>query len=95
MGRVLPDRYPADGELEQDYLPLEHKLGRMLDYAVIQPRLRALYDWSARQLSQPELSDLLIDGTPADAWPPDDRQAWRPPRLSVTARALETLTAPR
>jgi hypothetical protein len=64
MGRVLPDTYPADGELE-DYLQLEHKLGRVLDYAVIQPRPRPLYDWSARQLDRPELSDLYIDGTPA------------------------------
>jgi hypothetical protein len=95
MGRVLPDDYPADGELEADYLPLEHKLGRVLDYAVIQPRYRALYDWSARQLDRPELSDLLVDGTPAYAWPPDDRHPWKPPRLPVTARALEALTAHR
>ena len=27
MGRVLPDRYPAEGDLE-DYLPLEHPFGR-------------------------------------------------------------------
>ena len=94
MGRVLPDDYPADGELE-DYLRLEHKLGRVLDYAVIQPRLRALYDWSARQLDRPELRDLLVDGTPAYAWPPHDRRAWEPPRLSITARALKTLTVPR
>ena len=93
MGRVLPDAYPADGELEE-YLRLEHKLGRVLDYAVIQPRLRSLYDWSARELDRPELADLLVDGTPAYAWAPDDRDAWQPPRLRL-ARALETLTAPR
>ena len=93
MGRVLPDDYPADGELE-DYLPLEHRFGRILDYAVIQPRLRPLYDWSAQQLGQPELSDLLVDGIPAYAWSPHDRQAWQPPRLTVAARALRTLTAP-
>ena len=94
MGRVLPDEYPADGELE-DYLQLEHKLGRILDYAVIQPRLRPLYDWSARELGRPELSDLLSDGAPTYAWPTDERQAWKPPRLPVTARALKALTAPR
>ncbi len=94
MGRVLPDNYPADGELE-DYLPLEHRLGRILDYAVIQPRLRPLYDWSARQLNRPELSDLVVDGTPAYAWPPQDRQAWKPPQLSIAARALRKLTAAR
>ena len=94
MGRVLPDDYPADGELE-DYLQLEHKLGRALDYGVIQPRLRPLYDWSARELDRPELSDLLIDDAPAYAWPPDDRHAWKPPRLPIIARALKTLTAAR
>ena len=93
MGRVLPDDYPADGELE-DYLQLERRLGRILDYAVIQPRLRPLYDWSARELDRPELSDLLVDGGPAYAWPPND-QAWKPSRLPITARAFKTLTAPR
>jgi hypothetical protein len=94
MGRVLPDGYPADGELE-DYLRLEHRLGRVLDYAVIIPRLRPLYDWSARELDRPELSDLLVDDAPAYVWPPDDREAWTSPRLRLAARALTTLTAPR
>ena len=29
MGRILPDDYPADGDLD-DYLELEHRLGRVL-----------------------------------------------------------------
>lgn len=94
MGRVLPDSYPAEGELE-DYLPLEHKLGRLFDYAVVLPRVRVLYDWSARELDRPEICDLLVDGTPAYVWAPDDRRAWTSPRLPVTARALGALTAPR
>jgi hypothetical protein len=75
LGRVLPDRYPADDDLDV-YLRAEHGFGRFLDYAVILPRLRRLYDWSARELRQPELVDLVIDGTPAYAWPPDDRRPW-------------------
>ena len=94
MGRVLPDRYPAGGELE-DYLRLERKLGRALDYAVILPRLRLLYDWSARQVDRPELSDLVVDGVPAYTWPADDREPWAAPRLPVVVRAVGTLTAPR
>jgi deazaflavin-dependent oxidoreductase (nitroreductase family) len=94
MGRVLPDEYPAGGDLEE-YLQLEHKLGRVLDYAVIQPRLRSLYDWSARELGRPELADLCSEGSPAYAWPPDDRDAWAPPRLAIAARTLKGLTAPR
>jgi hypothetical protein len=94
MGRVLPDDYPAGGELD-DYLRIERKLGRLLDYAVIQPRLRPLYDWSAGELERPELSDLVVDDAPAYVWPADDREAWQAPRLSVIARATTALTAPR
>ena len=94
MGRVLPDTYPAGAGLEE-YLPLEHRIGRMLDYAVVQPRLPALYDWSARELDEPGLRELVVDGRPAYAWSPDDRQEWEPPRLSPAARALRSITAPR
>jgi hypothetical protein len=94
MGRVLPDRYPVDDDLGV-YLRAEHTFGRVLDYAVIQPRLRRLYDWSARELGRPEISELVIDGTPAYAWSPDERREWKPPPLSVTARAMKIATAPR
>ena len=93
VAAYLGHRDLADGELE-DYLQIEHRLGRVLDYAVIQPRLRPLYDWSARELDRPALSGLLVDGGPAYAWPAADR-AWEPPRLAVAARALKALTAPR
>jgi hypothetical protein len=94
MGRVLPDTYPAGGDLD-DYIEVEHKLGRLLDYHVIHPRLPPLYDWSARELDHPKLSDLLVDGTPAYVWPPDDRRAWRAPSLPVIGRAVRAATAPR
>jgi hypothetical protein len=68
---------------------------RVLDYAVIQPRLRPLYDWSAQQLEQPELRGLLVDDGPGYAWPLHDRHVWKPGGLSSTARAVKTLTAPR
>ena len=92
LGRVLPDRYPADDDLDV-YLRAEHGFGRLLDYAVIQPRLRRLYDWSARELKRPELSELVVDGTPAYAWSPNDRREWAPPPLSVAARAFRAATA--
>jgi hypothetical protein len=94
LGRVLPDRYPADDDLAV-YLRDENGFGRLLDYAVIQPRLRPLYDWSASELERPEISELVIDGTPAYAWSPGDRQEWEPPSLSATARAMKIATAPR
>lgn len=94
LGRVLPDRYPAEDDLAV-YLRTENGFGRLLDFAVIQPRLRLLYDWSARELGRPEIADLVIDGTPAYAWSPDDRLEWAPPPLSATARAMGRVTAPR
>lgn len=94
LGRVLPDRYPADDDLDV-YLRAEHGFGRLLDYAVIQPRLRRLYDWSARELRRPELSELVVDGIPAYAWSPEDRREWTPPRLSISARTIGAATAPR
>lgn len=77
LGRVLPDRYPADDDLDL-YLRDEHGFGRLLDYAVILPRLRRLYEWSARELQRPELAGLVVDGIPAYAWSPDDRREWTP-----------------
>jgi hypothetical protein len=38
LGRVLPDRFPLARDVE-GYIADEHRLGRMLDYAVIVPRL--------------------------------------------------------
>jgi hypothetical protein len=93
MGRVLPDRYPAEGELDT-YLRAEHGFGRVLDYAVIQPRLQRLYAWSAGELERPELVALAVDGIPAYAWDPEERAEWQPPPLSLAARAIRALTAP-
>jgi hypothetical protein len=39
LGRVLPDRYPLEDELET-YLVDESSLGRLIDYGVIAPRAR-------------------------------------------------------
>ena len=46
---VLPDRYPLELDVES-YIADEQPLGRMLDYAVIVPRLQRLYEWSAQAL---------------------------------------------
>jgi hypothetical protein len=94
MGRVLPDRYPADEELAS-YLQAENGFGRMLDYAVFQPRLQRLYEWSAGELGRPEVAELISSGTPSYAWSPDDWEVWQPLPLPIAARALGTLTAPR
>ena len=94
LGRVLPDRYPADGRIET-YIQSERGLGRLLDYGVIGPRLQLLYEWAARELGQPGLLGMIHDGAPVYAWPSEKRWVWRPPRLSATARMLRRLTRPR
>ncbi len=89
IARVLPDRYPLDGELD-DYVDQEHAFGRLLDVGVIVPRLTALYRWSAGELRIPALADLVCDATPAYAWDPQDRRPWmpRPGRLVRAVRRL-------
>jgi hypothetical protein len=93
LSRVLPARYPLAGDLER-YLDQEQRLGRMLDYIVIVPRLQPLYEWSARELGQPALLDLIEDGSPTYAWPHADRGVWDAPtsRPAVLTRALSLAT---
>jgi hypothetical protein len=91
LRRVLPDRYPLDLDVES-YIADEQRLGRLLDYAVIVPRLQPLYEWSAGELGEPRLLDLVSDGSPIYAWPPTDSHVWRRPHLPLTARALIHLT---
>ena len=55
-------RYPLDPDVER-YIAREQRLGRLLDYAVIVPRLQRLYEWSAEELADPRLLELLLDGT--------------------------------
>jgi hypothetical protein len=94
LRRVLPDRYPLDREVER-YIANEQRLGRMLDYAVIVPRLQRLYEWSAADLEQPLLLDLVRDGCPIYAWPYEQRHVWRAPVNPPVARALTRVTRAR
>lgn len=92
ISRILPDTYPLGDDVER-YVALEHQLGRLLDVGVIQPRLRQVYDWSAGELSQPGLCDLLADDVPGYAWPADDRLPWFPPP-TVLARLARRAVRP-
>jgi hypothetical protein len=94
LGRVLPDRYPLRGPIEA-YLADEHRLGRMLDYAVIAPRGQRLYEWSAEELGEPRLVELIRDGNPIYEWPFEERHVWHATRMPLTARALERATTVR
>jgi hypothetical protein len=76
LRRVLPDRYPLDLDVER-YIADEQRLGRVLDYALIVPRLQRLYEWSARELSDPGVLGFVRDGSPIYAWPYEQRHVWR------------------
>ncbi|MBN1527847.1 MAG: hypothetical protein JW895_02235 [Thermoleophilaceae bacterium] len=93
LGRVLPDRYPISDAVE-NYVRTENGFGRALDYAVIRPRLDALYEWSATELESPGLVDLIHGGRPAYAWPAQQWQVWDATALTPLARALAATTRP-
>ena len=94
LSRVLPDRYPLPLDVQR-YIAAEQRLGRMLDYAVIGPRLQPLYEWSAGELGEPRLLELVRDGTPTYAWPSAQRDAWRTPDMPLAGRLLERATRAR
>lgn len=91
LRRVLPDRYPLVLDVES-YVADEQRLGRMLDYSVIVPRLQRLYEWSADVLGEPRLLELVHDGSPVYAWPFEQRHVWRRPTTPLVARVLERVT---
>jgi hypothetical protein len=94
LRRVLPDRYPLALDVER-YIADEQRLGRMLDYAVIVPRLQRLYEWSAEELGEPHLLELVRDGNPVYAWPFERRHVWRTPKMTFAGRVLERATRAR
>jgi hypothetical protein len=94
LRRVLPDRYPLALDVER-YIADEQRLGRMLDYAVIVPRLQRLYEWSAEELGEPRVLELVRDGNPIYAWPFEQRHVWRTPAMPFAGRMLERVTRPR
>jgi hypothetical protein len=94
LRRVVPNRYPLAGAVER-YIAEEQRLGRLLDYAVIVPRLQLVYEWSAEELDEPRLLELVRDGSPIYAWPFEERHVWLSPHMSLVARVLERTTRPR
>jgi hypothetical protein len=94
LRRVLPNRYPLALDVER-YIADEQRLGRMLDYAVIVPRLQRLYEWSVQDLDEPRLQELVRDGNPIYAWPFEQQHVWRTPNMPLAARVLERVTRAR
>jgi hypothetical protein len=94
LGRVLPDFYPLEDDLDT-YLNLEHRLGRIIDYGAIAPRLQVLYDWSAQELAIPALRGLIREGSPTYAFSYADRRVWRQAPQSFPVRLLRAATSTR
>jgi hypothetical protein len=94
LRRVLPNRYPLAGDVET-YIANEQRLGRMLDYAVIVPRIQRTYEWSAEELGEPRLLGLVRDGSPIYAWPFEQRHVWRSSHMPLAGRVLARITRPR
>ena len=95
LHRILPDRYPLNGLRIDDILADENRLGRILDYAVIVPRLPTLYAHAATDLGEPRLLDLVRDGAPVYVWPYEHRHVWTAANPPALARALARLTRAR
>jgi hypothetical protein len=93
VSRVLPDRYPMEGELDA-VISAEHVVGRLLDVGVIVPRLAALYEWSADALGIPGLAALQREGVPVYAWDPDDGDPWGPEPARAVRVVRRALPAP-
>ncbi len=91
LRRVLPNHYPLPLDVEH-YIADEQRLGRLLDYAVIVPRLQRLYEWSAQALDEPGLLELIRDGRPIYAWPYEQRHVWRTLDMPLAARVLQRVT---
>ena len=91
LRRVLPNSYPLALDVDR-YVADEQRLGRMLDYAVIVPRLQRLYEWSADELAEPRLLGLVRDGSPIYAWPYEKRHVWRAQHMPLLATVLERVT---
>ena len=91
LRRVLPEPYPLAHDVAR-YIAAEHRLSRILDYAVIVPRLQLLYEWSAEELGEPRLLELVRDGNPTYAWPYEERHVWSSADMPKAARVLERAT---
>jgi hypothetical protein len=91
LRRSFPAVYPQTASLEQA-IAIEQMLARAMAYGLIAPRLPELYEFAAGCLEQRRLTDLLNDGTPAYAWPPEQRVVWYTGNRGRHLRAIAWVT---
>ncbi len=94
LRRILPERYPVLDDV-RSYVDVENNLGRLLDYGVILPRLQELYAWSAQELDQPALAELVREGRPSYVAPVEAEPFWHPDPAPALVRLLERATTTR
>ena len=94
LSRVLPDAYPLSGSVRY-YLRAEHGFGRLVDFGMIVPRLEQLYQWSAHELAEPGLLDLVQDGAMTYAWSAENRGVWEPQASVILQLAQRAVPAGR
>jgi len=89
LSRVVPATYPLGDDVDA-FVEAVHGFGHLLDVGVIQPRVSALYAWSAAELGIPRLRDLVDGDIPLYAWDRSDTEPWRPraSRFAQVARWL-------
>jgi hypothetical protein len=90
LSRVLPHEYPLSDSAPY-YLGAEQGFGRLVDFGMIVPRLQQLYEWSAHELGEPGLVDLVRDGAMTYAWPFENRSVWQPPKSLILQAARRAL----
>ena len=91
LSRILPARYPVSEDLSY-HVNVENNVGRLIDYGVILPRLQLLYDWSATELGEPALAELVREGFPSYVCPEEANPVWRGEPASVPVRLLRRVT---
>ena len=91
LKRVIPNHYPLDRDVEW-YVADEQRLGRLLDYGVIAPRLQHLYEWSAQTLAEPRVLGLVREGSPIYVWPYEQRHVWSSAHVPSIQRMVERVT---
>jgi hypothetical protein len=93
LSHILPTRYPATDAVHS-YVNAENNLGRLLDYGIILPRIQRLYEWSAEEVDQAALCQLVSEGVPSYAAPFATGPAWQPETGRLLVRLLRAITNP-
>jgi hypothetical protein len=94
LRRVFPQHYPVAGGSLARLIAEEGSLPRLLDFGVIIPRVEQLYDFAAKSLDEPRITELITDGIPSYGKAPLERSAWTVARPSLILRLVRLATKP-